>query len=366
MNILFIANLSTNIAAGLNWSVPAKVHAQEKIDTCMLLNLNDTFMEHWNIVECYHNLSEYGDRVSLKILPEPFNHPDIVIFEGFYHPKDPFFAMELKLKGIPYVIVPRGSLTKQALNNHARYKKIIAHLLIFNKYCHNAAGIQYLTEAEYNNSGDRWNKHSFILPNGFNTPVNKKTRFHDSIIKATFIGRLDMYHKGIDVLLQACDELQDLLRAKGFRLCFYGPQKYDYDLIKQTIDEKNISDFVTMGGEISGKDKENALLDSDLFVLTSRFEGHPMGLIEALAYGIPVVVTPGTNMLDEVKLADAGWCSDSLSLDNIKDTIKNAIMQRDLYSIKSKNAISLAKKYEWSSLAYSLHSELEKIVKNER
>lgn len=364
MNILFIANLSTNIAAGLNWSVPAKVKAQEKIDNCMLLNLNNKYMEHWGETKCYHNLNEYGEKVSLRILPEPFNHPDIVVFEGFYHLKDPIFAKELHKKGIPYIIVPRGSLTYQAMNNHAKWKKFFAHLLIFDRYCHKAAGIQYLTSAEYNDSGDRWNKKSFVLPNGFSTPKCKKESFRGNAIKATFIGRLDIYHKGIDVLIDACQSIQDELRAVGFSLCFYGPRRYQHDIIQKTIQDKGLQDFISIGGEITGQLKENLLLDSDLFILTSRFEGHPMGLIEALAYGVPAIVTPGTNMAKEIGEANAGWICNDVTVEEVTKMLKQSISERNLLPIKSENAIELAKKYDWDILADRLHKELETILEN--
>lgn len=362
MNILFISNLSTNIAAGLNWSVPAGIKAQEKIDTCLWVNLSNVVMEHWKQTKCFHNLQEFGDKISLDILPSPFNKPDIVVFEGFYKPKDPKFASSLRKANVPYIIIPRGSLTKQALNNHAKWKKKIAHLFIYDKYVHKAKGIQFLTDDEFKASGDRWNRNTFILPNGFTTPNVFKQSFNTNKIVATFIGRLDMHHKGIDVLLDACELMQNELREANFSLCFYGPERYHHDLIKQTISDKGLQDFISMGGEITGKPKEELLLESDLFVLTSRFEGHPMGLIEALAYGVPAIVTPGSNMAKEIREANAGWTCNDVTVEEITKMLRQAISERGQLSVKSRNAIELARPYDWDKLAEKFHEEISKLI----
>ena len=58
-------------------------------------------------------------------------------------------------------------------------------------------------------------------------------------------------------------------------------------------------------GPIAGADKKKVLKDADLFLHTSRSEGHPMGVLEALAYGIPCLLTPGTNMASEVAASGA-------------------------------------------------------------
>lgn len=57
--------------------------------------------------------------------------------------------------------------------------------------------------------------------------------------------------------------------------------------------------IITHGG-VYDSDKETILLNSDFFILTSRFKGHLMGLIEALSYGLFCLVTEGSNMADGI------------------------------------------------------------------
>lgn len=362
MIILFLSHLSSNIAAGMSWSVPASVKVQSEIDDVLWINLSDAYIEHWSEVGCYHSYKEYGSRLHLGNLPTPFNKPDIVVFEGLYDSVSPRFARELRKAHVPYIIVPRCGLTYKAQHNHAKWKKRIANILLFGRFIKKATGIQYLTEAEYKDSGDKWNKTHFILPNGFSTPTLHKTSFNKDVINAVFIGRLDMFQKGLDYLLDACDEIQDELRKARFHLVLYGPERYQYFEIENYIKRHGLNDLISMGGETTGKEKEHVLLNSDLFILTSRYEGHPMGLIEALAYGVPVLATSGSNMSDEIKLYDAGWACDDTSKKDVICLLKQMIAERDLLNVKSECAQKLAKKYDWSVLARRLHEELSKLI----
>lgn len=361
MKILYISHLSTNIAAGMNWSVPASIKAQEKIDDVLWINTTDVIMPHWKETKAYRNLKDLGGKLSLPAFPEPFDKPDVVVFEGIYFKEYIGFSKELRRKHIPYVIIPRGSMTYQAMHNHAWLKKWIAHKIWFDGFINHAWRIQYLTQQEADDSTKLFKTPYFIVPNGFDTPSVVKTSFCSEGIKAIFIGRLDIYHKGIDLLLDAITEAHKELKDSGFSLNIYGPHRYDYENIKNEIETRGITDIASVNGEISGKEKEQAILDSDLFIMTSRFEGHPMGLIEALAYGLPCLVTPGTNMLEEVKKADAGWVCEG-NVESIKDILIKVIVDKNKYDFKSLHAIELAKMYNWNNLAEDFHKELMKLI----
>lgn len=363
MKILYISRLSSNIAAGLAWSVPAGVNAQSKIDDVLWINASDAFIPHWANVSAYHNYKEYGG-LKLENLPAPFSKPDLVVFEGFNFIQHAKLSRTLNKRCIPYVIVPRGALTYEAQHNHSMWKKRLANLLFLNKYVKKSSAIQFLTVGERENSVGYNKNTNFILPNGFDDPGKYKTSFSERSVRATFIGRLDMHHKGLDLLLNVLEKNKTLLDKKHFHLSIYGPKRHDYNKIKDLIVEKGIEKVATIVDEISGKEKENLLLSTDLFIMTSRLEGHPMGLIEALAYGVPCLVSRGTNMYDEVLTSGAGWVCET-DEDSIEGSLLRMLEETNTFKDKSLAARELASKYQWDKLAQQFHDKIIelKIVK---
>lgn len=365
MNILIISNLSNNIDAGLNWSVPASIKALEAIDNVLWIDLTqNAFMEHWGNISSYHNIKEYGSNLSLDKLPAPHNRPDIVVFEGFYYIEQVNFSRELVKNRIPYLIIPRGSFTSKALHNGSIIKflkKKIAHFLIFNKYINNSLAIQYLTKQEKFDSELRFKHQSFIIPNGINLPDQKKVTFSKGV-RAVYIGRQDIYQKGIDILLYSVANLKDELIAAGFKLDIYGPPRYDFKEISALINSLEIQSIVRNHEKgVSGKMKEDVLLDSDLFVLTSRFEGHPMGLIEALSYGVPVLITRGANMYDEVNDSRSGFVCET-DIDSVTSALKIVIAEKSKLCEYGENARNLALEYDWHRLAKLFHNEVKNLI----
>ena len=359
MKILFISHLGSGVSAGPHWSVPARIKAQTKYDIVMWVNTTNVPLPHYLETGVYHNLSEYG-KLSLDCLPKPFNKPDVVAFEGFYSAMDAAFAKELKRAGVPYIITPRGSLTRQARHNSSRLKKNIAHLFVFNRFLKNAHAVQYLTKQEMLDSTSPCEM-SYVLPNGFTTPQRVKTNFSQNCIKGIFIGRIDLYHKGLDTLVEAVSSCMPMMRNYSFTIDVYGPMNEDAKKMEQMLIDKGLENIITLKGEISGDAKENAILDADVFILPSRFEGHPMGLVEALAYGLPCLVSAGTNMKEEIETANAGWACDGTT-DSLVRALLDVVNEKNLFKEKSKNAFNLAKEYDWDRLAARFHDKLEELL----
>jgi glycosyltransferase involved in cell wall biosynthesis len=99
------------------------------------------------------------------------------------------------------------------------------------------------------------------------------------------VGRLDR-QKGFDVLLQAfalvAPEFAD------WRLVILG-EGDERPRLSAMMRELGIVDRVSLPGVVP--DPERVMAASDLFVLSSRYEGFPNALLEAMAYGMPVIST---------------------------------------------------------------------------
>lgn len=360
MNILYISNLSGNLWAGPNNSVPAQIRAQAKIDNVFWLNINHNKRKEWaqNGLDC-KNLDDFPSG-RLKDMPAPFNRPDIVVVEEFYC--FPFCKLiaDVQKQKIPYVIIPRSEMTVLAQKNK-KWKKRVGNMLYFKKMAKKASGIQYLTEKEKIDSGDNWNKECFVIPNGIDLPEIQKKNFSADGINASYIGRIEIYQKGLDLLLDAIIDLKDDLTNNSFQLTIYGPNRDGaLEVLKRKVQDNYLEDIVSFNEGVFGQEKIDTLLDSDVFIMTSRFEGMPMGLIEALSYGVPCLVTKGTNLADEIGRADAGWIAENSVL-SIKDALRTIIFTRN-FTEKGKNALSLSKMYSWNEIAKQSSSFYKKII----
>lgn len=360
MNILYLSKLSGNPGAGPSYSVPEQIFAQSFVDNVFWINLNHQRRKEWEKQEnFFHNLDDLNPE--LRFFPTPFNKPDLVVVEGFYS----FFLSpiikELINKKIPYIIISRGEMNDYAQKSK-RLKKTIANIIWFNRMVDKCAGIVYLSENEQKNSRKWKNKKSVVIPNGVSLVEQMKREFPKKGIEAVFIGRLDVFHKGIDFLFDGIRLVANQLRASGFNLKLYGPEwNNSYDWIKKYLIENKMDDIVSLQGPVYGEEKINILKEADLFVLTSRFEGMPMGLLEAMAFGLPSLVTPGTNMFDEILQNDAGWCSNS-DAESISKALLSITEQKHLFQKKSLNSFSLASKFSWHTIAQKAHHEYKKFI----
>lgn len=359
MKILYISHLNNDVSQGPVWSVPASVKAQSEVDDVFWIDLGYAQMEHWRAVKAYHNISEF-DKLSLDCLLENFKKPDLVIFEGFYRMSYVSFAKELRRNDIQYIVVPRCSLTKKAQSTK-RYKKWFANKIYFERFTQKALCIQYLSEDEKNNSSKKWNKRSIVVPNGVNLPQEFKDSYSCDGIKAIFVGRLNAFHKGLDILLEACSKIKLDLEKANFQMTIYGEKRRDYEKLSKYVQANQLEGIVSFGGLISGEEKRKCILSADLHIMTSRFEGLPMAMIETLAYGLPALVTPGTNMQKEIVTNNAGWGCDC-DVDSISNALLTIIKEKDTLKMKGNNARNLAKEYSWADIAKKNHEMLIRLI----
>ena len=148
------------------------------------------------------------------------------------------------------------------------------------------------------------------------------------------IGRLS-YEKGFDILIAAHAILRN--RGRKYQLIILG-EGQERKSLEETIKRLNLQDSVWLVGF-----QENPfawLKHASVFVLSSRFEGFGMVLIEALALGIPCISFDCPSGPSEILGKEYGVMVPSLnaeSLANAIDQVMNDISLRDALSKKGPN-----------------------------
>ena len=253
------------------------------------------------------------------VLPSPFNRPDLVVFHSTYIPVHAEIAADLRHRGIPYLICPRGGMTHYA-QRYRWWKKRLGNLLFFRKMVADARALQCLTAGEAEATGD-WRRPVFVAGNGVDLPEDggSQREIRDGTARRTgrrfvFIGRLHVEIKGLDLLVDGCGLAADVLRCEGASVELYGPGRSGRSADRQShralaarIASRGVGDLVHLHDAVIGRTKTDVLRATDVFLHTSRTEGHPTAVLEALAHGVPCLLTPGTNVADEVQAAAAGW-----------------------------------------------------------
>jgi glycosyltransferase involved in cell wall biosynthesis len=142
-----------------------------------------------------------------------------------------------------------------------------------------------------------------------------------------FLGRYEIEHKGLDLLI---DGFAAYRRAGGTgRLELVGT-----GAARETIAARagalGVSGSVSVQGPRFGADKLRSLVAWDYFVMPSRFEGVPIGALEAGLTGLPLIVSGETGLRDEVASSGAGIGIEALSA----DAVAKALLQSERQTAK--------------------------------
>lgn len=347
IKVLHISDIGNDRAAGTSVIIPQYIAAQEKNSSLKVffLNCNNTKL-NFKAQRAYM----LSDNKKNKCIDDIA--PDLVIFHELYKPVYINIYKYLKRKKIPYIIIPHGGLTKKAQNTKM-LKKRIGNIFFFKAFLNSAVAIQYLSLNEQNNSF--FPKYtSYVLGNGIeNIPeINLYQQNKDIKNKMglVYIGRYDCIIKGLDQLLAAMKKIKNN-GIQNVTLSLYGKgDEYNEKLLKDYIDKNQLNDIVILNGPIYDDDKRKVMIQHDVFIQVSRTEGQPLGVMEAMCLGMPLLVSDGTGFANIVKEYKMGYAVMS-DTDDIYKKILKYTKNKSKLTLFSQNAFNYAKKnYLWSNI----------------
>ncbi len=270
---------------------------------------------------------------------------------------------------IPYIVQAHGSVLpffqKEGLKN--LFDKVFGF-----KILHNAACVFALTEVEkeqYLKMGVDEDKIE-IVPLGINLEeyenlpdygrFRSKFNISDDDKLILFVGRIHEI-KGLDLLIDSFNDLIDLNENKNIKLAIVGPDDGYLSELEDKIRAYSLDDNVIVTGPLYKEEKQEALVDCDLFVMPSKYESFTTSGLEAMACSKPLVLTKNNHIHDWVD----GNCG--LACDDDKDSLRSAIekllFDEDLSKTYGENGKRLIKeKYNWDMINKQILEIYEKLL----
>jgi len=234
--------------------------------------------------------------------------PDLVHVHGEMNPDNLWIP---QLFTCPMILSPHGGFHPQVFKRRARMAKSlyfqIARLMLYRhmRAFHALCGaerehiLRLLPDAQV-----------YCVPGGPNVRVpvvfSPSPPAEDSgRVRFSFVGRLDVFTKGLDILLEAFAEAGRVLPGPRIVLTLVGPDwRSSMAWLKHRAYELGIGDQVTMTGAVPGRGVASILQQTDVYVQLSRHDGFPLSVSEALLAGKPAILSDaiGTTSYHEVAL----------------------------------------------------------------
>lgn len=334
--VIHIAQVTDDFTSGVSNVVPNYIKYEKQIyNEVELINLNNV---------------KLSDAINRLLCSAGLNN-SVVVFHEIYRVPLFLLASVCRFSNIDYFVVPHGSLTRQAQTQRAIVKKCI-NLLFVNKYVSKARGVHFLSNRECEESIRFKAKDRFIIPNGVEIPNCYATNRNENIKRIVFIGRLDIFVKGLDLLIESAALAQNQIRANAATIEMYGPS-YNGSAKKlaDEIQKKGIADILQLKGPLAPENKKQVLSNAYCYIQLSRTEGFPTSVIEAMSFGLPVIVTEGTTWKDEVLAKNLGFGVNGEPI-KIAEAITALLSNDELHDTMAQNARTLAKaNYSWETIA---------------
>jgi glycosyltransferase involved in cell wall biosynthesis len=190
-----------------------------------------------------------------------------------------------------------------------------------------------------------------IIYNGVEIDAFYPADANDCSMRLLCVGRL-IERKGQQHLLRSFADLRCQLPDQTLQLTLVGTGDAEAAL-KQQAYELGIADQVMFKGFVAREDMPEVYRQADLFVLPSQSEGMSIALLEALASGLPVVVTNTGGTEELVTPGENGLVVDWADVDQLTANLRRLATDRALARRMGTASRARALQFSWEAIAES-------------
>jgi len=258
------------------------------------------------------------------------------------------------------ITAPRGTLSTYAINR-SRWLKRAVWTLGQGNVLRESACLHATAEIEYHEIR-RKGLHApvAIIPNGIEIPFEQKHRKSTKQLRRLlFLGRIHP-KKAVDLLLRAWAKLEK--QFSGWELYIIGPDNGGYLSQMQKLAEGLSIKRVTFPGPVYGSEKRRAYLSADLYILPTHSENFGMTVAEALAHGVPAIVSKGAPWAGLEKEKCGWWIH--IGEEPLSECLREAMSKSstELADMGMRGREWMNRDFSWDRIGKMMHKTYEWIL----
>jgi glycosyltransferase involved in cell wall biosynthesis len=234
---------------------------------------------------------------------------DLVHAHGLFSFAPVAAAFLARRRGIPYILRPHGVLARYGMTHRRPLLKKVSLALIERRLLEAASAVHFTSRSEQDEAEALGLKYKgVVIPLGIDAAASARTAGRNrpsrtEPFKLLFLSRIDA-KKNLESLMRAI-----ALVSRNFPVMLTvaggGGQEY-LSRLHSLARALGIADRVNWLGHVEGERKEEALATAAAFVLPSYSENFGLAAVEALAAGLPCIVSRQVAIAGEIETAGAG------------------------------------------------------------
>ena len=315
-------------------------------------DLESIGVEYIDTVARFENDYGLGSLKGLKKKLDNLSKPDLVVLHQIYTFSTLLGYIYAKKNGIPYVVMPHGSLTKYH-ESDSKLVKTLAKWVLISRILREADGIIVTCESERADLIASLQAKAYQLNYGatVSKPLNEVERRRpggSQNMHIVFSGRFDK-KKNLPLVIKAMPQI--LEKYPGLILDIAGSGTVnEVRILQKLISTMELKDNIQFHGWIDSSKMQEIFDLSRLLVLPSENENFAIVVAEALSAGVPCVVSRFVGTADIVAKHQAGEVIDELTPASVADGIMK-VLQGDEMKYRQAAYEAVENSLDWSKIA---------------
>jgi glycosyltransferase involved in cell wall biosynthesis len=265
-------------------------------------------------------------------------------------------AAQCRHAGVPYVLRPLGTLAPWSLGQHPLRKRV-GMALGGRRAVEHAAAIHCTSNEERRGIEQLFaGARAVVIPLGIDEDLlnmpDVDWHERDGNPYVLVVSRLHR-KKNLEALIAAFVAAAPTANP-SWRLIIAGDGEPGYvDTLEKLVSDLGDGSRVSLAGWVDGDRKRELIRHASIFALVSLHENFGLSVLDALAAGVPVLVSRQVDLVEPIEREGAGWVCET-SVPSLQNTLTIALANQQERRSRGRAAHRLARRFAWSGIAGDL------------